>query len=60
MKCDRLRRRVLHICAALEVSVSARFQPSNIWQIMKGLPFAGLPCMQNFRSLPLGASNAFG
>lgn len=29
MKCDRLRRRVLHICAALEVSVSARFKPSQ-------------------------------
>lgn len=32
----------------------------NVWLIMKGLPFAELPCMQNLRSPPRGTNNAFG
>lgn len=59
MRCEHLRRRVLHMCAASKVSASY-FYSCNIWLIIKGLPFAELPCMQNFRSPPLGTNNAFG
>lgn len=59
MKCEPLGQHALHVCALLKVSVSACFS-SAVWLEMKAMPFAGLPRMQNFRSLPLGTNNAFG
>lgn len=56
MKCEHLWRRALHSCAALKVSSSS----SVLYLSVMGLPFAGLPCMQNIRSPPLGTNNAFG